>query len=130
MAGRPRGISTSVHRPGDRCASDYGFGLFNVGMSFRPLFGCFGFFGYTTSVMPMWELYSPKNGAFAIWLFEQVLDWTYIERGCLTAWRQRRFPSLHRAHGISTAVMVVQRESERLTVLYKMCLTTGCGISD
>jgi hypothetical protein len=40
MAGRVRGISTSGHRPGDRGASDYGFGWFHVSMSFRPLFGC------------------------------------------------------------------------------------------
>ena len=27
------------------------------------MFGCFGFFRYTISVMPLWELYSPKNFA-------------------------------------------------------------------
>jgi hypothetical protein len=43
------------------------------------------------------------GGAFVIWLFEQVLNWTYIERGRLTDWCQRRLPSLHQAQGISTA---------------------------
>jgi hypothetical protein len=61
MAGRVRGISTSGHRPGDRCASDYGFGWFHVSYELSSSVWMFGFFRYTTDVMRRGVLYSTRS---------------------------------------------------------------------
>ena len=62
------------------------------------------------------------GGAFVVWLFEQVLNWTYIERGRLTDWCQRKgFHLFTRLRGSLLPAMLIQRENDRFVVLYKMC---------
>lgn len=56
------------------------------------------------------------------WLFEQVLKWTFIERGRLIEWcRYRGLHIFSRLRGSMLPVLFIDEQQEELVVYYKLC---------
>jgi hypothetical protein len=59
---------------------------------------------------------------FVQWLFEQILTWTFVERGRLTNWcKRRRLPLYTCLRGSMLPAIMVEEQAEVLVVYYKFC---------